>query len=157
MPRFGFKLLALLTATCLAGALFAAPPNFSGSWRVNMAKSDFGPFPAPTSASSKIDHKDPSLKVAATQVGDQGTLNFELNYMTDGTETTNQVGPLTMKSKAHWDGAALLVDSKASTDNGDLTIKDRWTMSADGKTLTVDRTISGPQGDATVKVVQEKQ
>jgi hypothetical protein len=157
MPRRGFKLLAILVLTSLAGALAAAPPNFSGAWKANIAKSDFGPMPAPTSASSKIDHKDPSLKLVATQVGEQGERTFEMNLSTDGAETTNQVGPLTMKCKAKWEGAALLVESKATTDNGDLTINDRWTLSEDGKTLTVTRTFSGPQGEMTIKVVQEKQ
>jgi hypothetical protein len=32
-----------------------------------------------------------------------------------------------------------------------------WTLSEDGKTLTVTRVISGPQGEMTIKVVQEKQ
>jgi hypothetical protein len=157
MPRRGFKLLAVLTLTALAAALAAAPPNFSGAWKANIAKSDFGPMPAPTSASSKIDHKDPSLKVVATQVGAEGERTFELNYSTDGAETTNQIGPLTFKSKAKWEGAALLVVSKATTDDGDITITDKWTLSEDGKTLTVIRTFSGPRGEMTVKVVQEKQ
>ncbi|MGC9970905.1 MAG: hypothetical protein ABSE56_09970 [Bryobacteraceae bacterium] len=157
MPRRGFKLLAVLMPASLAVALAAAPPNFSGAWKANIAKCDFGQMPAPTSASSKIDHQDPSLKLVATQVGDQGERTFEMNLSTDGAETTNQVGPLTFKSKAKWDGAALLVESKATTDDGDLTITDKWTLSEDGKTLTVTRSFSGPQGEMTIKVVQEKQ
>jgi hypothetical protein len=157
MLRHGFKLLAVLIPISLAVALAAAPPNFSGNWKANIAKSDFGPMPAPTSASSKIDHKEPSLKVFATQVGEQGESTFEMNLSTDGAETTNQIGPLAFKCKAKWDGAALLVESKAATDSGDLTLNDKWTLSEDGKTLTVTRIVSGPQGEMTIKVVQEKQ
>ncbi|MGA2327375.1 MAG: hypothetical protein ABSH05_13915 [Bryobacteraceae bacterium] len=157
MARRGFKLLAVLIPASLAVALAAAPPNFSGAWKVNLAKSDFGPRPAPNSASSKIDHKDPSLKVAGTEVGEQGERTFELNFSTDGAETTNQLGPFTMKSKAHWEGNVLMVESKASTENGELAIKDKWTLSEDGKTLTVIRTLSGPQGEMSMKVVQDKQ
>jgi hypothetical protein len=157
MPRHGFKLLAVLILTSLAVTLAAAPPNFSGAWKANIAKSDFGPMPVPTSASSKIDHKDPSLKLVATQVGEQGERTFEMNYSTDGAETTNQIGRLTVKSKAKWEGTALLVESKGTTENGDLTINDKWTLSEDGKTLTVTRVVSGPQGEMTIKVVQEKQ
>lgn len=156
MALHGYKLQTVLILTSL-GVAFAAPPNFSGAWKANIAKSDFGQAPAPTSASSKIDHKDPSLKLVATQVGDQGERTFEMNLSTDGGETTNQIGPLTFKSKAKWEGEALLVESKASTENGDVTINDRWVLSEDAKTLTVTRKISGPQGEMTIKVVQEKQ
>jgi hypothetical protein len=157
MPLRTFKLLAVLIPASLAAALAAAPPNFSGAWKVNLAKSDFGPRPAPTSASSKIDHKDPNLKLAGTEVGEQGERTFEMNFSTDGAETTNQLGPLTMKSKARWEGNALLIESKTNRENGELAMKDKWTLSEDGKTLTVIRTVSGPQGEMTMKVVQDKQ
>jgi len=44
------------------------------------------------------------------------------------------------------EGSTLLVDSKATTDDGELAIKDQWSLSEDGKTLTVVRGISGPRG-----------
>jgi hypothetical protein len=59
MRHSAFKLLAMPILTSLAVALAAAPPNFSGSWTMNAAKSDFGPMPAPIRASSKIEHQDP--------------------------------------------------------------------------------------------------
>jgi hypothetical protein len=157
MHYSAFKLLAMPILTSLAVALAAAPPNFSGDWKANLAKSDFGPMPAPIRASSKIDHQDPHLKLVGTEVREEGERTFEMNISTDGAETTNQIGPLTLTTKAKWEGSALLVDSKASTDNGELVIKDQWSLSEDGKTLTVIRSISGPRGDFTVKVVQDKQ
>jgi hypothetical protein len=157
MRHSAFKLLAMPILTSLAVALAAAPPNFSGSWKMNPAKSDFGPMPAPLQASSKIDHQEPHLKLVGTEVREEGERTFEMSISTDGAETTNQIGPLTLKTKARWEGSALLVDSKATTDDGDLVIKDQWSLSEDGKTLTVVRNISGPRGEMTVKVVQDKQ
>lgn len=157
MKRCALKLLAVLMLASLAVALAAAPPDLSGAWKANLAKSDFGPMPAPTSMTTKIDHKEPSVKIATTFVGDQGEMTFERNLQTDGTETTNQFGPFTMKSKAKWDGSVLVVDSKGSTDNGDVTSKEKWTLSEDGKTLTVVSDWSSSQGEMTHKVVYEKQ
>jgi hypothetical protein len=157
MTHFGFKLLALPVLASLAVALAAAPPNFSGEWKANLAKSDFGTMPAPIRASSKIEHQDPHLKLIGTEVREEGERTFEMNISTDGAQTTNQIGPLTLTTKAKWEGSTLLVDSKATTDDGELVIKDRWSLSEDGKTLTVVRGISGPRGEMTVKVVQEKQ
>jgi hypothetical protein len=157
MQRCAFKILAALMLTSLAVALAAAPPNLSGAWKANLAKSYFGQMPAPTSMATKIDHKEPSLKISTTFVGDQGEMTFERNLQTDGSETTNQFGPFTMKSKAKWEGSVLVVDSKGSTDNGDVAVKEKWTLSEDGKTLTVVSDWSTPQGEMTHKVIYEKQ
>lgn len=157
MRGHAFRLLAVLIVGSLAAAMAAAPPNLSGTWKGNIAKSDFGQMPAPTSFTAKIEHKDPSLKVATTFVGDQGEMTFEMKLSTDGAETTNQMGPFSMKSKAKWEGSALMVESKGSTDNGEFTTKEKWTVSEDGKTLTVARTFSGPQGEMTQTVVHDKQ
>jgi len=157
MQRCAFKLLAVLMLASLAVALAAAPPNLSGAWKANLSKSDFGEMPAPSSLVSKIDHKDPSLKISTTFSGDQGEMTFERNLQTDGSETANQMGPFTTKSKARWEGSVLLIDSKGSTENGDLTIKEKWTLSEDGKTLTTVSNWSSPQGEMTHKVTYEKQ
>jgi ABC-type oligopeptide transport system substrate-binding subunit len=157
MHHSAFKLLAMAILTSLAVALAAAPPNFSGVWKANIAKSDFGPMPAPIGASSKIDHQDPHLKLVGTEVREEGERTFEMNISTDGAQTTNRIGPLTLTTKARWEGSTLLVDSKASTDDGEVAIKDQWSLSEDGKTLTVVRNVYSPRGDFTIKVIQEKQ
>jgi len=74
---------------CLVLAQAQSKPNFTGTWKVNNSKSDFGPMPAPQSSTSKIDHKEPSLRIATTWVGDQGERTFEFSYTTDGKENTN--------------------------------------------------------------------
>jgi hypothetical protein len=41
---------ALFALTILAGTVAAADkPNFSGDWKMNAAKSNFGPIPGPSS------------------------------------------------------------------------------------------------------------
>jgi hypothetical protein len=157
MRRYAIALLAVLTLTWLSVALAAAPPDLSGNWKGNVAKSDFGPFPAPTSMTTKVEHKEPNLKSATTLSGDQGEMTMERTITTDGTETSYQYGPMNMKSKAKWEGATLVVDSKGSSDMGEFTMKEKWVLSEDGKTLNVDLTWSGAQGDVAQKLVYEKQ
>jgi hypothetical protein len=157
MKRCALLLLPGLTLLSLAVALAAAPPNLSGTWKANLAKSDFGGMPAPSSMVTKIDHKEPSIKSSTTFSGDQGEMTFDRTLSTDGTETEYQFGPFAMKSKAKWDGAALAIESKGSGDNGDFTMKEKWVLSEDAKALTVNSTWSGPQGDMTHRVVYEKQ
>ncbi|MGO9096123.1 MAG: hypothetical protein ACLQGV_12940 [Bryobacteraceae bacterium] len=157
MPRHMFKLLAVPTLACFAVAMAAAPPDLNGNWKANLAKSDFGPMPAPTSIATKIEQKEPSVKMTTTFVGEQGEMTFDLKVMADGSETTNNFGPVTLKSKAKWDGRTLVIDSKGSTDNGDVTTLDKWSLSEDGKTITVTSNFTGPQGEMVFKTVYEKQ
>ena len=140
----------------LAGAM-SAKPNFSGDWRVIVDKSDYGPMPPPQSASLKIDHKDPEMKVSTTQNGDQGEMKFDATYSTDGKETTNAMGPMQVKSTAVWDGDELVVNSKIDFNGMDIGVKGKWTLSEDGKTLTQTSHITSPQGEFDMKQVLEKQ
>jgi hypothetical protein len=157
MPRHTFKLLALLTLTWFAVALAAAPPDLSGNWKANLAKSDFGPMPAPTRLATKIEQKEPSVKMSTTFVGEQGEMTFDLKFMTDGTETTNTYGPVVLKSKAKWDGGTLVIETKGSTGNGDISMLEKWNLSEDGKTITETSNFTGPQGEMVLKTVYEKQ
>ena len=49
------KISITLAAAVFAFALLAAQtkPDFSGTWKVNVQKSDFGPFPTPTKGWTK--------------------------------------------------------------------------------------------------------
>jgi hypothetical protein len=128
-------IVTALAAVAFAASL-AAKPNFSGTWTLNVAKSDFGALPGPTSRTDVIDHNDPVLKDAVTQETQQGPQNATLNYTTDGKEVTNQQGPLAVKSTLTWDGDNLVVNSTTSMQGNDITIKQVWTLSADQKSFT---------------------
>lgn len=147
----GLGLLLLLALPALAA------PNFTGDWKMNASKSDFGPMPAPTSMSSKVTQEGDKLKVVAKQSSDQGDFEAELNYTTDGKECSNEIMGSTMKSVAKFDGNTLVIDSKGNFGGNDVTIGDKWTLSEDGKTLTMNRSFSSSMGDATMKIVMEKQ
>jgi hypothetical protein len=157
MPRHTFKLLAVLSLAWLAVALAAAPPDLSGNWKANLAKSDFGPMPAPSSIATKIEQKEPNVKMSTTFVGDQGEMTFDRAFVTDGSETVNNFGPFVLRSKAKWDGRALVIDSKGKTDDGDIAILEKWSLSEDGKTITVTSNWTSPQGEMVHKTVYEKQ
>jgi hypothetical protein len=157
MPDLRYCLLAGVVLLGLAAASASAKPNFAGNWKLNTAKSDFGQFPAPSSMTQTITHEDPSLKVAAKMATDNGDFEFESNYSTDAKETTNTFGPNEMKSVAKWDGDTLAIQTKGSFGDSEVTIKDKWELSADGKTLTIQRHFSSSQGEMDQKMIFEKQ
>src|SRR5713226_6378521 len=108
-------IFTVLTVSALAASLVAqSKPNFSGTWKLNVAKSDFGPLPAPESRTDVIEHSDPNLKDVVSAQGAQGKQDFTANYTTDGKEVTNKMGPREVKSTASWEGNNLVVNSKTS-------------------------------------------
>ncbi len=155
MNRRTLLTIALFSLTLAATAW--GKPDFSGDWKLNTDKSDFGPVPPPTSMTNKIDHADPDLKVATSQSGAQGDMNYEVKYTTDGKEVTNTIGPMEAKSTATWEGDDLNVVTKLETGQGTVSIKGKWSLSADGKTLTQTAHIISPQGEIDIKYVFEKQ
>ncbi len=148
---------ALLTlAFALAQA--SAKSDFSGTWKANAAKCDFGPMPAPDSITEKIDHQDPSLKVNVVQTGGMGDQNYDMVYTTDGKEAVNKMGEdNSIKTVLKWDGDELVGDSTGSFGGNDFTAKDRWTLSGGGKVLTVTRHIAAGGADFDMKMVFDKQ
>lgn len=154
MSRRFLFILAILAIVALP--LFAKP-NFSGDWKLNVSKSAFGEFPAPDSLTQKVAHEDPNLKVAVKQSSERGEFEFEASYTTDGKECTNQFGPGTMKSTLKYDGETLVIVTKGAFNDNEFTMTDKWTLSEDGKVMTINRHFSSQMGEADQKLVLEKQ
>src|SRR5258708_21072762 len=92
-------MVAVLTVTAFAASLAAqSKPNFSGTWKLNVSKSDFGPLPGPDSQSNVIEHNDPVLKVNVSVEGPQGKQNFNFTYTTDAKEVINNQSPPNVNS-----------------------------------------------------------
>ena len=151
-------IVAALSVTAFATSMFAqSKPNFSGTWKLNVAKCDFGPLPAPDSRVDVIVHTEPAIKDDITQTGGQGDFTGTINYTTDGKEATNKMGPREVKSTLGWEGSHLVVNSKLMLNDAEITIKSVWTLSDDGKTLTQDAHINSPMGELDTKTVFDKQ
>ena len=56
------SIVGAIVLLAVTAAAQSAVPNFSGTWTLDAAKSDFGPIPGPESIVMVIDHKEPSLK-----------------------------------------------------------------------------------------------
>jgi len=160
MNRRVFALSAIVAAAC-----FAAPadskPDFSGDWKLNVDKSNFGPMPGPESSTRKIVHKDPDVAVTTTQTGGpQGDMTTDVKFTTDGKEVTNVIktpnGDIEIKTTGTWDGKDIKTNNKLNIQGMDITSEERMALSDDGKVLTNTQKISTPQGDFEVSLVFEK-
>jgi len=151
-------LTILLVMMTVAGMAVAADkPNFSGDWTLDATKSDFGPMPPPQSMTRKIDHSEPTLTVTQAMVGGpQGDQTSTLKYSTDGKETTNDMMGNPVKWTAKWEGDALVMNAKADFQGNEVTLQDKWTLSADGKVLTDLFHIGTAQGEFDITYVMNK-
>ena len=150
--------LALILAALASIALAADKPNFSGDWKMNAAKSNFGPIPAPATYTRKVTHAEPSITIENTQTGTaMGDQHDTRTYTTDGKEISYQANGADVKASISWDGNALLINSKASIQGMDILIKDTITLADDGRTMTDAVHVASPQGDIDLALVFDKQ
>lgn len=128
--------MALMTVAAAGAILAADKPNFSGSWQIDLAKSDFGGAPPPGSFTREIEHNEPTVILTDDQTSALGSEKAVRKYTTDGKETTYQWMGSDVKSAAHWEGNALVIIGKVNAGGTDLIVTSTLMISADGKTLT---------------------
>jgi hypothetical protein len=146
----------LFVLATLAGTAAAVDkPNFSGEWKMNAAKSNFGGLPAPTAVVRKVTHAEPSLVIVEDQTSDLGTQTATRKYTTDGKETSFEANGAEVKGSAVWEGTAIVVNS--TVDAIGLRFTDRMTVSGDGRTLTSAVRITSAQGDLDITIVFDRQ
>ena len=148
-------IVAALTLMTVLPAL--AAPNFTGEWKLNVAKSDFGQMPAPNSRVDKITHEGVNLAVVSKQSREQGDFTSESKYTTDGKECTNEIRGNPFTSTLKWEGDTLVVNTKGKFRDNEFTVLSKWNLSEGGKILTLDQHFSSSMGEGDSKIVLEKQ
>ena len=168
-------LTALLTLCLLASAAAAGDdgkkggkshPDFSGTWRIDKSKSDFGEFGdrplSKADATLVVEHKDAELKIRRTLSLNGREEVKEFTYYTDERGETNQatIGVGEVRSKTKWDGERVVseahVTRRSQTGPYELNVVQKWQVSSDGKTLTNTTTISNQMGAQQVKLVYRR-
>ena len=141
-------------------------PNFTGDWTLDREKSEMGE-PGPGGGGGRgrgmgmgsfsITHEGDAV-VVKRKVEFQGEeRTFESRHTTDGKESVNEgFRGNSIKSKTHWEGTKLLTESVMETPNGTRETKEVRSLSADGKTMTVETTSKGGFGEGTRKLVYNK-
>jgi hypothetical protein len=168
----GFKRTVATLAMLLLGVgvvAAQAQPQFSGAYTLDRSQSQFPKHegrsqPDPQAQPAQrpdiklvVEQHGTTLKV--TRVVAMGTREHsETNtYVADGTDQTRRGYRGETVTRAAFDGDRLVltrVHTKKS-DAGDRTMSRQsvWTLSPDGRTLTIDTTSQGPRGDRAMKTV----
>lgn len=137
----------------------SSTPDLSGTWKLNTGKSNFGQMPPPADQVDTIVDAEPSVKIAVDQKGGMmGDVKYTEGVTTDGQPATwPGMGDTKVTGAAHWDGNALVVDAKTTFQDSDIKIKETYTLSADGKTLTEVSHVESGMGNFDTTNVFDKQ
>jgi len=185
MKRF-FFLAAMFAAFSIAGFAQAKPTDFSGTWSLDIPKSQLDVRMRIEALTMTVAQTDKELKVttetkrqappadaAAAGTGGGGGRGMgrgfgggdgTVAYSLDGKETTVEIdgpnGKMPIKYKGTVEGGkANLSSSRTFTGQmGEMTVttKDVWTLAPDGKTLTVVREQTSPRGTSNSTMVFAK-
>jgi len=140
------------------GSAASAKVDFSGTWTLDKTKSEGLP-PGMDQLMTVVQTGD-KLTLETKLIAEQGEQVVSDNYVLDGKEvdfTPKGGGGQSGKGKrtAKWGANGLEVSEKATfeTPDGAVTIQTtrNWTLSPDGKTLKIDMTIDGPNGQQVLK------
>jgi hypothetical protein len=114
-----------------------ARPNFSGVWSLNIAKSTLR-AESPKRILVKIEHHEPHIKqsVLVTSADDQER-RMTFTFTTTGAETPTSVAGGLGRTKAHWQGSVLVIESSLKIADRERHFRDHWSLSNDQRILTM--------------------
>jgi hypothetical protein len=148
------RVFAIVLTLAASSALAAEPARFSGTWKENLEKSTKSNL---TSYVNKIDASSDSVKVTTISNGPRGERTSERTYAIGKKVTSKMPDGDEVITDAKWEGDTLVIVSTVKEPDGAVDSNEKWTVSADGKTLTKQRHSHGPRGDRDETYILEKQ
>jgi hypothetical protein len=157
-----FAAIALLgIASIPAGAdsIDSICSGFSGRWKLDFSKSRIGKEKeVPKEVIADISYAKPELRVRLSKTYKAGLNVADFRYFTDGEVSTNVAEGLHWKSvQVRGAGKDLLMEQSAKFLLFTIDVNDRWTLSPDGKQLTIDRAITSVPRNEKILYVFERQ
>ena len=162
----GKTILPILLPIALLFSFTSLPDrvNFSGEWKLDESKSEFGQFGQFAARALKIAQSDNVMAVDRTipsrDGGEGRTVSYTVSF--DGKESESDgFGGSKRKTTASWsdDGQTLTLHHKTHFDRDgqgiDVESTETWTLSGDGL-LTIMTHMSSPQGEIETKAVYSK-
>jgi hypothetical protein len=156
-------LLCALAATgagpAPAGAPAAGRPDFTGTWVLDTARTEFGRIPGARwrSRVDVIEHREPRIRqtLHLDTGGSRDTAVYV--YSTTGAPTVNRVAGADITSTVEWTGTDLRLLSKARLLLVvEMKLDETWHLSPDGRTLTMTRQVKHPLGEGSQTLVFAK-
>ena len=135
--------------------LSAQAADFSGVWKANAEKSKVN-GPAPANQLVIIEQKDTKLSETIGISSPRGEQRSAFTYNLDGKPSNNTFRGLPMRTESKMDGNSLVLTSKVAG-GPPMSMVDKWTLSSDRNTLTVETAMNANGKESTQTLVLEKQ
>ncbi len=148
------KAILMLVIVLGLSAIVMAGVDFSGTWALNAEKSDAARGGGGGGARGGGGASDMTIKQTGNEMVITRTMGgnaMETKYIMDGADhtITNQMGDT--KYKAVLSGSAVSITGTQPGRGGETPLKVSYTLSEDGKTLTVATARVGQDGTETVR------
>lgn len=147
-------LIAVLVFALL-GDSAAQPANLSGTWHLNLERSDFGNEPPPREIEVRVTHNEPAIRYTGRVVDSMGAASpIDFESVLDGK-------PHRMSGSAGGTLTSKRLDSRSiSTEwqsaDGKFRETSVVTIQEDGRSITIKRHTTGPGQSGDVLEVYEK-
>jgi hypothetical protein len=148
----------LFAATAIVSPLAAqAHTDFSGTWVMDTKSAPAGL----TGLTLTIKQDAKTISIVTDVNSAMGSQKVTQALNLDGTDSKNSMtgpaGTVETVSTVGWDGAAMIVATKASMQGQEITQNEKWALGGDGKTLTLDRVVAFGGQNMSVKLAFNKQ
>ena len=152
-------LLGLASVSAGADGVDTICSGLSGKWKLDFSKSQIGKEKeVPSEVIAEISYSKPEFKVRLSKAYRAGLNVVDYRYNTDGVVTTNVAEGLRWKSiQVRGSGKDLLMEQSAKFLLFTIDVNDRWTLSPDGKELTIDRAITSVPRNEKILYVFRRQ
>ena len=147
------------TLAHIVAAETSGHPDFSGVWKLSMTRSVFGRIPGgqPTARTDSIRHAEPDVRQVLYLLNGARRDTTVYHYRTDGTPTVSAVDGRDIHSTAEWEGRTLHLHSTTRLLLLDMSLDERWELSAERRTLTMRRHVKYVLGEGDQTLVFERQ
>jgi hypothetical protein len=157
---FSIAVLAILALNLSVSAMVKA--DFSGTWKLDTTKS--AGLPPGMEQTMTVTQTGEAVKLETKVKVPQGEQTVPDSYTLDGKEadftTPNSKGKRIAKRSADGNGIEVVEKADMQTQDGStatVEITRKWSLSSDGKTLTIEMKVKTPQGEQQSKRIFVKQ
>jgi len=113
------------------------PPDFSGIWQMNLGKSTILGS-KPQWMLVKIERQGANLvQDMLVKYENAAEVRIVFTYDMAGKETVNSLRGAPVRTRVHWEGSVLVIESAMKVADREVRLRDYWSLSADDQTLTM--------------------
>ena len=124
--------------------------DFTGHWLADLTASRLH-GPPPKEIQFSIVHSEPTLQAKLTMtMMDKSVVRLVFNARTTGERVFNTLLGSEWHTEAVWVGQELMIESWVKHPNRELHFRDYWSLSSDGRTLTMEHRDDDLAGQLTI-------